>query len=243
VLARLAGQTGPLGRGPRATGVTPAWTGQAVCRGWRRRDADGWSPPSEQCSAPRQPLRNILDDVAGLQKLIFSRVASRVALETIHQDHGWDPRRPEPLLAQGKNQSQRGTRALGKTSDGSRIQNQQVLAGIGGRPSCDSLSERLRPRPLSCRRLSYLRDQGIREAVRLREQVASTHLCSNGTLQELRCRQTTLLHEAVEIVRQVDLHARHTPNYTPCAPSVNARALRSLSAQSVWNDRLDFTRS
>jgi hypothetical protein len=34
-------------------------------------------------------------------------------------------------------------------------------------------------------------------------------------LQQLRGRQTTLLDDFIEFVRQIDLHSRHTPKYTP----------------------------
>ena len=50
------------------------------------------------------------------------------------------------------------------------------------------------------------------------QQFAATHLRTHGILQELRGRKATLLHQLVEIVWKVDLHARHTPNCTPTAP-------------------------
>jgi hypothetical protein len=48
-------------------------------------------------------------------------------------------------------------------------------------------------------------------------------------LQELGRGKATLLDESVEIVGKVDLHARHTPNYTPSSALVNVRSRRPFA--------------
>jgi hypothetical protein len=46
-------------------------------------------------------------------------------------------------------------------------------------------------------------------------QFASTHLRPHGLLEQFGRRQTAVLHQLVEISREVDLHARHAPNIHP----------------------------
>ena len=59
-----------------------------------------------------------------------------------------------------------------------------------------------------------------------RHQFESPYLSTNSLLQQLGGWQTTLLHELVEVVGKVDLHARHTPKYTPI------KTLRQIT--SAW---------
>jgi hypothetical protein len=42
-------------------------------------------------------------------------------------------------------------------------------------------------------------------------QLPAAHFGPDRLLKKLGCRQSPLLHDGVEICRQVDLHARHTP--------------------------------
>jgi hypothetical protein len=53
------------------------------------------------------------------------------------------------------------------------------------------------------------------------ERLSSTNLGSNGLLQQLRGWKPTLLDQGVKLVRQVHLHPRHAPNYTPSDDASN----------------------
>ncbi len=99
------------------------------------------------------------------------------------------------------------------TAPESRTSN--ALPGLAGRPLGYALGKRLRPRPLAGPGFTNLGKQSRREPVRLCKQVEPAHFRANGSLQDFRGRKTTFLHEAVEVVGQIDLHAGHTPTHTP----------------------------
>src|SRR5262249_19813919 len=73
--------------------------------------------------------------------------------------------------------------------------------------------DRLGARHLLRRRRADLGDQFIEVGVGVREQVLAAHLRTHRLLQELRGRQAAGLDLVIEIVWQVDLQPRHTPNY------------------------------
>jgi hypothetical protein len=56
--------------------------------------------PQQGCS-PRKRLRDCIGDVTGLEEPILVRIAPRVPLQALHENHGRYRRWPEALLAQG----------------------------------------------------------------------------------------------------------------------------------------------
>ena len=68
---------------------------------------------------------------------------------------------------------------------------------------------------LSRRRLANLGGQLIHVAIRFAEEFTPPDFRTHGVLQQFGRRKSALLYQLVKVVRQVDLHARHTPKYTP----------------------------
>jgi hypothetical protein len=60
-----------------------------------------------------------------------------------------------------------------------------------------------------------LNDKGGHIPIAFGQKILATKLRADGLLEKLRGRQTPLLDQPVELVREVHLHARHTPTYTP----------------------------
>jgi len=110
-IRRIRGQDGPAGLGHRHD--------QGIHGGTAA------STMAEQGGAARQSLRNALNDIAGLEQLILGGVTPCMALETFHQHDGRNPRRPQPFIPQGEDQSQGCARPLGQTSNGTGVQDQQ----------------------------------------------------------------------------------------------------------------------
>ena len=154
-------------------------------------------------------------------------------LKALREDYGRDCGGPKALVSQRKDKGEGRARTLCESADSAGIEDQHALANLAGRALRDSLRERFRTGLLVRPRFTNLCNQGRRKPVRLRKQVAPSHLCSNGALQELRGWQPPLLHETVKIVGQVYLHARHTPKYTPSACPVNAPFSLSVQRTSV----------
>lgn len=105
------------------------------------------------------------------------------------------------------------------------------------------MHDRFGARALVCIGTADLGGQIGNVPVSFAQDFESARLGAHGLLQELGCRKVSSLDELVEIVRQVDLHARHTPIYTPYwAPGTSARGglrLPKLAAQSP--DSKDIT--
>lgn len=49
-------------------------------------------------------FRQLFDDITCLEKAVGLGVAPSISLETLDQDHRWNGRRPEPLVAKGQDQ-------------------------------------------------------------------------------------------------------------------------------------------
>lgn len=59
-----------------------------------------------------------------------------------------------------------------------------------------------------------MRDELSEILVGLGQKFQASDLSSNGELQELGSRQAFGLDQLVEILWEIDLHTRHTPEYT-----------------------------
>lgn len=174
------------------------------------------SPSSEGGRSTSERFRNGLGDLAGLEKPVFVGVSTRVSLQTFHENDRGDSRRPKTLFPKGKNQRQRFSRALGKAADRPGIEDEhQTLSGLAMSTSDYSARDVGRTCALSSRRRTHLslevRGVGLARA----QQLPAAHLGTDSILQEFRSRQTTVLYQLIEIIGEVDLHARHTPKYTP----------------------------
>jgi hypothetical protein len=64
--------------------------------------------------------------------------------------------------------------------------------------------------------------------IALGEQFAPTNFGAHRLLQELGSGEAPLLDQLVEVVRKIDLHTRHTPNYTPSTFSGKHPPLRKI---------------
>jgi len=201
--------------------------------------------PSKQGSSSRETLRDPIDHVAGLEQLVLVRISARMPLKALDQDNRRNRSGPETFLPKGKNERRGRAGPLGEATDRSRIQNEHVLTSLARRPLGDSLCKRLCSGPLTWTWLTHLGEQLGGKTVGFRKQVKTADLCSNGALQQLGGRKTALFHETVELVRQINLHAWHTPKYTPsasgingssCAAGANARAFSRPSTER-WSRR------
>ena len=135
------------------------------------------------------------------------------------------------MLTQGEDQRRRVLRAFSKAAYGARIDYQHDSAGLAGRSLRDSVGSRLGSRTLAGPRLTNLRNQIGNVSVALRKQVQTTQFSANGFLQKLGSRQTAFFDQTVQIVREIDLHTRHTPIYTPYRVKVKLpRAIAGLVA-------------
>ena len=65
----------------------------------------------------------------------------------------------------------------------------------------------------------HLGDQIRDVAVGFGEELQPSQLRTHSLLKQLRGRKASGLHQFVQIVREVDLHACHTPKYTPSTPT------------------------
>ena len=101
-----------------------------------------------------------------------------------------------------------------------------------GHPLRKSSCDCLRSRGFARGRLPDFGYQFLDVAVRFREQVLATDLGCESFLQQFRGREASRLQLLVEIVREVHLHPRHTPNYTHLKALANC-SRRSRSAQLV----------
>ena len=70
-------------------------------------------------------------------------------------------------------------------------------------------------RALGGARCADLRDQIGKVAISFREEILSTQLRLDSLLQELRDPEAARLHSLVHGFREVSLHSRHAPAYTP----------------------------
>ena len=79
----------------------------------------------------------------------------------------------------------------------------------------DAPGNGLSPGQRQSRRLADLCNKVGQVRVGLLNELLATELSAHCILKELGRRQAPLLHLPVKIVRQVHLHPRHTPEYTP----------------------------
>ncbi len=78
--------------------------------------------PSQKRRSPGQCLRNLVDDLTGLEKPVLVRVTPGMALQTFDQNDGRNFRRPVTFLAEGAHQNEHVARRLGETADTPRIE-------------------------------------------------------------------------------------------------------------------------
>jgi hypothetical protein len=81
----------------------------------------------------------------------------------------------------------------------------------------DPAHDRLGPGPVTGSRFANLFPQRAQVLVRRIEGGEAFELGSQGGLEQLRRGEVAPFELVVEVFRQVGLHSRHTPNYTPDA--------------------------
>lgn len=113
-------------------------------------------PPTKQRCSSREAFWDPVDHVAGLEQLVFVRVSPGMPLKALDKNNGRNRSRPQTLLPEGKNQRRGRTGSLGQATDGSRIQNKQVLACLARCPLGDSLCKSFRSGPFTPTRLTNL---------------------------------------------------------------------------------------
>ena len=84
--------------------------------------------PTQECRSPGQAFRNILHNIARLEKCVGVRVPTSVALKTLHKDNRWDERRPHIPLAQSQDKRGHLAGADGEPADAARVEDQHVLS-------------------------------------------------------------------------------------------------------------------
>jgi hypothetical protein len=141
------------------------------------------SPPPEKCCTPSETLGDLFDDVAGLEQLVLRRVAPRMSLQALDQNHRRNGGRPETFLPQRQDQCRRIARTFSKTADGARVQYQQALTDLAGRAPGDALRQSLGARSFARTGLTHFSEQSRRVSIGLRKQVETSHLCSHSALQ------------------------------------------------------------
>lgn len=159
------------------------------------------SEATEQGRAASDQRRNPFGDVAGLEEPVFAGVPAGVALKTFNKDHAGNRRWPQPLLAEGKNQSLRFLRTGSQAGHATGIEDQHgTLGSLATRTTGNSSREGGGVSALARRGLSYLSGKLSQVFFGGCVRFASSYLSANGILKELGSREPTTFHHRVEFV-------------------------------------------
>ena len=190
----------------------PARLGGCHHDGVHRRASSGLSP--QEGGTPRESFRNLLHEVAGVEKAVRQGVATGMPLQALYENHCRDEGRPQVELSEGEDERRSLPRALGQSADSSRVQHEHDSARLPLASSDEPFSDEPRTSPLPCGGFPDLCHQVAQIAISLCQKVQPAHFCPHRPLQQLRCGQMTRFHQVVQVVRKVDLNPWHAPTYT-----------------------------
>ena len=165
-------------------------------------------------SAPGGQLGQLVDDVTCLEQSV------RVGIETRTTGGGFDQHdrrnqgRPQPFAAECGDGRRVLLVALGQSGDGAAVEDQHRSTCPLRIVRAEAPRDRFGSGQLVGRRLTDFLGELGQVRVGLVEQRVATQFSSDRLLEQLGCGQTALLQLVVEIVWQVDLKPRYTPNYT-----------------------------
>ncbi|MFV0308963.1 MAG: hypothetical protein ACK5OX_14600 [Desertimonas sp.] len=171
--------------------------------------------PSQLGCSPSSPLTDRRFDDAHLHESVGVGVTPGVTVERLDQDHRRDHRWPQLLGLERPDERQRCLGVGRQTRHAAAVEDQHGSPDSVERPIPDAPSDGICGCLLALAWLSDLGGEFFEIPVRFSEGILALQLGAQRNLQEFRSRQVALLQLLVEIVGQVHLDTRHTPNYTP----------------------------
>jgi hypothetical protein len=81
--------------------------------------------PAQRGGASRKALRDPIQHIAGLQKLVLVRISASMPLKALDKDDGWNGGGPQAFFSEGNDECCRRPGSLCKTTYGTGVENEQ----------------------------------------------------------------------------------------------------------------------